>query len=99
MDSTNKRKFIPVETTHYIWYNESRLGLIKVDVLGKPVTLSGIVINDVLIDWSAICTVLWCLLCNVYCTVRILMKYILYRRNQKVDMSYKLFKDVDLIPF
>ena len=77
MDSTNKRKFIPVETTHYIWYNESRLGLIKVDVLGKPVTLSGIVINDVLIDWIVMCTVL----CNVYCTVRILMKYILYRRN------------------
>ena len=90
MDSTNKRKFIPVETTHYIWYNESRLGLIKVDVLGKPVTLSGIVINDVLIDWSVLYTVLWCLLCNVYCTV-IFIKYICIVRNQKEDMSRMLF--------
>ena len=90
MDSTNKRKFIPVETTHYIWYNESRLGLIKVDVLGKPVTLPGIVINDVLIDWSVMCTALWCLLCIVYCTV-IFIKYICIVRNQKEDMSRMLF--------
>ena len=94
MDSTNKRKFIPVETTHYIWYNESHLGLIKVDVLGKPVTLPGIVINDVLIDWSVMCTVLWCLLCNVYCTV-IFIKYILYRKESKG----RYVKDVVLIPF